>query len=509
MAGPLDAIRSYLMANGRPAIANGSKVLRGKNGDLISVGAEVPAGASVFEDLGVPLVEHKGEIGGGSVSGVIDFLKSKGFAVPAAAAGAASVVPTDAQAKLSIPSLPWRPIADVAKELGVKEVAPHTYDFARFMNDMRGKIASDGLSDRDLMKAYGITASSIGRTGRRADAVRRGGLPDIVGDESVRPEGAFGMWLMTPHGQAFLNDAERGVVNEESLANLTKLFGKGEDGGAGFGKQNQLADQLRLAVSTLPEHKDAIQSALLQTGHEPLREAMMALPGINASKAGFISSLLGNGAMPTLDARQIILHTGGSTDNAAKVLGRKGAAARAVDELATRQEELGLQIPSEFLPNYQHLAHHTIWDKTSGTQTTHHDLIDAMKKAGIAGLVSSGGAYGLLHSTPAEAGVHTSSYSDPSSIKPYQSEDNGGINAMDLAGVIGGPVWQGLIQSITPSPANGALSPYENKMLEYMTPQQKDILGMYLEQPQSVRDDAAAAIVGNGSLPLIRGLPTY
>jgi hypothetical protein len=343
------------------------------------------------------------------------------------AAIAAATAPRDANAR-TIPTLPWRPIGDVAQELGVKEIAPHTQDFAKFMNDMHGKIASEGLSDRDLMKAYGITASSIGRTGRTADAVRRGGL-DIVGNESVRPEGAFGLWLMTPHGQAFLNDAQRGVVNEDALANLTKLFGKGEDGGAGFGKQNQLADQLREAVSILPGHKDAIEAALMQPGHEPLREAMMALPGVNASKAGFISSLLGNGAMPTLDARQIILHTGDSTENASKVLSRKGAAAQAVDELAARQAALGLDIAPEFAPNYQHLAHHTIWDKVSNTKTTHQDLVDAMKKAGIAGLATGAGAYALGGSGEAEA-------AKPPSLTPaivhngkvYKASNEGGTH---------------------------------------------------------------------------------
>jgi hypothetical protein len=59
----------------------------------------------------------------------------------------------------------------------------------------------------------------------------------------------------------------------------------------------------------------------------------------------------------------------------------------AVDRLTARQKALALDIDPSLDPFYQHLAHHTLWDKMGGAQTTHADLVKAMKDYKVGGLV--------------------------------------------------------------------------------------------------------------------------
>jgi len=72
---------------------------------------------------------------------------------------------------------------------------------------------------------------------------------------------------------------------------------------------------------------------------------------------------------------------------------------QAVDRLAQRQTELGLSLPKELAPQYQHLTHHTIWDLIGGTQTTHDDLVRAMQRGFItpkqAAILATGAGAGV------------------------------------------------------------------------------------------------------------------
>jgi hypothetical protein len=73
----------------------------------------------------------------------------------------------------------------------------------------------------------------------------------------------------------------------------------------------------------------------------------------------------------------------------------KGQGGReAVDRLAARQEALGLELDPSLDPFYQHLTHHAVWDKVGNNQTTHDDLVKAMRNYKAGGQV---GLYANIH----------------------------------------------------------------------------------------------------------------
>ena len=282
----------------------------------------------------------------------------------------------------------WKPLSRVRESIGVSEIPSHVQDFGKFMDETANKASGEGLSVRDLIKAYTITRSSIRRAARKADTVRNAGLniPDSI-TGMVRPEGAFGHWLHTSYGQNYLNDAEKGRVNEDAIKDAVRIMRP-------FGGQNQLVDALTWAVNNLPGQEKKFSELVsraqqMQSSPSEWRELVKPIKGIRESKAGFMASMIGRGDQPTLDARQIVLHTGRPSDEASKYLSRSGAGASAVDRLARRQKALDLTIPQNLSPYYQHLAHHTIWDKVGNETTTHQDVIDAMRGAASGGAISS------------------------------------------------------------------------------------------------------------------------
>jgi len=282
----------------------------------------------------------------------------------------------------------WKPLSRVREKIGVSEIPSHVQDFGNFMDETASKASGEGLSARDLIKAYTITRSSIRRAARKADTVRNAGLniPDSI-TGMVRPEGAFGHWLHTSYGQNYLNDAEKGRINEDAIKDAVRIMRP-------FGGQNQLVDALTWAVNNLPGQEKKFSELVsraqqMQSSPSEWRELVKPIRGIRESKAGFMASMIGRGDQPTLDARQIVLHTGRPSDEASKYLSRSGAGASAVDRLARRQKALDLTIPQNLSPYYQHLAHHTIWDKVGNETTTHQDVIDAMRGAASGGAISS------------------------------------------------------------------------------------------------------------------------
>ena len=80
------------------------------------------------------------------------------------------------------------------------------------------------------------------------------------------------------------------------------------------------------------------------------------------------------------------MHTLDSGDSASKFMRRQGGAGgdQAVDRLASRQQKMDLEISPELQPFYQHLTHHSVWDKIGNSITTHSDIVKAMLTAGIA-----------------------------------------------------------------------------------------------------------------------------
>lgn len=272
----------------------------------------------------------------------------------------------------------WQPLSKVREQLGgLPEIPSHVEDFGAFMDETARRAATKGLTPRDLIKAYVITRASIQRRAQTADKVRQAGLalpPGVTG--AVRPEGAMGEWLHTPMGQRFLDQAERGKVDEEAVADAQRVMKP-------FGL-NAESDALPWAVLHLaPRHKevsDMVGRALTgQSKPEEWRAFAQNLRGIDTAKAGFVASMLGRGDQPTLDARQVILQTGKPRSEAKKPLARAGYAA--VDRLAARQAALNPRMDPGLEPFRQHLTHHAIWDKAGDEVTTHSDVINAMRNA--------------------------------------------------------------------------------------------------------------------------------
>lgn len=296
----------------------------------------------------------------------------------------------------------WRPLGEVQEQLGdLREIPSHVVNFGQFMDETARRAATHGLTPRDLIKAYTITRSSIQRESRSADKARASGVPiphDFNG--SVRPEGAFGEWLHSPMGRRYLDAAEQGIVDHESIAdaaNVMKPFGLSTE-----------AKALPWAAQNLPQHAKTVSDMVARamqrkSSPEEWRHFIGGVHGIGSAKAGFMGSLLGRGDQPTLDARQIVLHTGNPTSEAKRPLARAGS--EAVDRLAARQEAMGLKTPEGMEPYYQHLAHHAVWDKVGDEQTTHQDVINAMRHAAAGGAIEDPAHNHPLAQAMAEIGL--------------------------------------------------------------------------------------------------------
>ena len=139
----------------------------------------------------------------------------------------------------------WRDLQDVKKDVGLDALPAHITPFADFMKVMADKAGVGALSPRDLIKAYTITRSSVNRAAVATWRATAAGLelPDTHTDETVRPEGAFAYWLLSDPGQAYLNDAERGTVNEAAVQNAVAVMKP-------FGMNNTLGEDMRRAVTS-------------------------------------------------------------------------------------------------------------------------------------------------------------------------------------------------------------------------------------------------------------------
>jgi len=275
----------------------------------------------------------------------------------------------------------WRPLPKVHEDLeGLPEIPSHVENFGSFMDEMAHRAINGQMSPRDLIKAYLITRSSIRRQAIRNKTLReKGGFHLPFPDETkVRPEGAMAEWLMTPMGQRYLDAAERGKVDPETVADAQAKMRP-------FGFHDSTEGQaLPWAAENLPlRHKEfaaLIADGLSKDPNLPAwRKASMSLHGIKEAKSGFMGSLLGRGDQPTLDARQVVLQTGLSNDEGTKRMGNTGFAG--VDRLAARQSAMNPKLDPGLEPFRQHLTHHAIWDKAGNDVTTHEDLMRAMRGA--------------------------------------------------------------------------------------------------------------------------------
>lgn len=288
----------------------------------------------------------------------------------------------------------WRPLKDVQESLGgLPEIPSHVEKFGSFMDETARRAATKGLEPRDLLKAYLITRSSIQRRAQDVDRIRASGLDLPKGmTGTIRPEGAMGEWLMSPMGQRYLNAAERGKVDEEAVAHAQQVMKP-------FGLSAE-SQALPWAAQNLPgRHKEVSElvGRALNGKSDPAewRNFSKGLHGIGTAKAGFTASLLGRGDQPTLDARQVILQTGMPTSEAKKPMAKAGY--EAVDRLAARQTALNPKMDSGLEPFRQHLTHHAIWDKAGNEETTHDDVVNALRNAKDGGRIgkSGGGTFGV------------------------------------------------------------------------------------------------------------------
>lgn len=260
----------------------------------------------------------------------------------------------------------WRPEADVAAEIGLKDVPGYIQQgYGQFMKEQAGRAARGELGADDLVKAYGITRSSVSRAGRD--------ITDDLVSGPTRPEGYMAEWLRTGAGKDYLGAAREGVADEAAIGDIVRRFQP-------FGMADTLGKDLTYGAQALGPRGSQLSAAV--TGPlDQWRGFAQDLEGIGPAKSGFLASLLGRGDLPTLDARQIRLHTGAPTDEASKFMRRRGGAGgdQAVDRLAQRQQALALALDPSLAPFYQHLTHHAVWDKVGKSTTTHDDLIRAMQ----------------------------------------------------------------------------------------------------------------------------------
>ncbi len=319
----------------------------------------------------------------------------------------------------------WRPLKDVREDLeGLPSIPGHVEDFGAFMEEMARKAAGPGLSPRDLIKAYAITRSSIQRRSQDADRLREAGFdlpPGLKGQ--VRPEGAMAEWLKSPTGQRYLDAAEIGKVDQDAVAHAQRLMKP-------FGL-NAETEALPWAAKNLSDKHEIVSDMVKRamSNDSPVaewRDFGKKLHGIGTAKAGFVASMLGRGDQPTLDARQVILQTGKPTSEARNPMKRAGF--DAVDRLAARQTALNPSMDPGLEPFRQHLTHHAIWDKAGNEQTTHSDVIDAMRHANAGGRIGKqgGGAKvdnDVIAHAIAALGIpgHGLSHVNPDFVKALQS----------------------------------------------------------------------------------------
>jgi hypothetical protein len=281
----------------------------------------------------------------------------------------------------------WRPMTDVRQDVPLTEIPDYIQKgYGDFMTEQAKRAAAGNLNARDLIKAYTITRSSVNRGGLPYNTATKTGmqLPRTT-EKLVRPEGAFSEWLGSPAGQRYLDDAVLGKFDEKDLEDMVTRFSP-------FGMPAVLADDMRYAARTLSPKGPTI-SAEITAPANVYRDTSQQIRGIGPAKSGFMASLLGRGDFPTLDARQINLHTGEGGKQAKKYMSRGygEGGEEAVNRLADRQRAMNLSIDPALAPFYQHLTHHTVWDALDNSQVTHNDLMKAMRGYADGGVVDSDG----------------------------------------------------------------------------------------------------------------------
>ena len=289
----------------------------------------------------------------------------------------------------------WTPLETVSEKIGnLNKISKNAANYGDFMNSMAHKASTQGLSPRDLIKAYLMTISSQGRAAVTPHTILKN-WPEYPGPthEKIRPEGAMGEWLSSPIGKRYLDNAEQGKIDQGAIDHALNAF-------KGFGKVNDAeGTALPWAVHSLAPHTKIVSDMIAASlkGKHPAEDwrnwVKENVNGVGFAKAGFWGSMLGRGDQGVPDARQLVLNTPNKSQEATNLIGvgeSRPANLRekeAMQRLMDRQRALSFAIPKELAPHYHALAHHTIWDAAEGTDTTHQDVINAMQHAATGGTI--------------------------------------------------------------------------------------------------------------------------
>jgi hypothetical protein len=290
----------------------------------------------------------------------------------------------------------WTPLHEVGSKLGnPTKISESAANYGDFMNMMAHKASSQGLSPRDLVKSYLMTVSSQGRSAVAPHTILKN-WPEYPGPthQNIRPEGAMGEWLNSPMGKRYLDNAEQGKIDQGAIDHALNAF-------QGFGKINTAEGAaLPWAVHSLVPHTKIVSDMIADSvkGRHSAEDwrnwVKQNIKNVAFAKSGFWASMLGRGDQAVPDARQMLLNTPNSNADAIKLIGtgnsdpailREGEAMRRIMD---RQRALNLAVPKELEPHYHALAHHTIWDASEGTDTTHQDVINAMRHAASGGAIN-------------------------------------------------------------------------------------------------------------------------
>lgn len=266
--------------------------------------------------------------------------------------------------------------------LDIDKLPSHVRPFADFMLRQRRR----KLTPRDVAKAYLLTVASVQR-GAISAAKLKEAWPDApFSGGKVRPEDAMGRLLLTPAGQAYLRAASVGQFDAQAAETLRRRL-------APFGLANRLGDQLQLATRLGQRAADVQQHVRRDTPTQWSRFVEREVPHIGPAKAGFFSALMGRGDLPTADAKELEFWLCRVGDWDRNKMRCKVPVKHVSDpppeslvheirpKLAERLAAMQIAMPKKYQPFYQHLAHHAVWDKIGGTQTTHQAMIDAMERA--------------------------------------------------------------------------------------------------------------------------------
>jgi hypothetical protein len=270
----------------------------------------------------------------------------------------------------------------------------HIKPFAEYMVRRSKK----PLTNRDIVKAYLMTVGSMQRSAISPQKVEEYWPAfEQTRPGKIRPEDVLGQLLRTSAGQRYLDAAAQGRLDRQAATAVAGAFDA-------FGLGNRFRAQLAKAPE-LARQGDTIRRKLRgnRAGwYKFIGDGNM--PGIKLSKAGFIAALLGRGDITTADARQVnfwtcprgawdskkLLCTFPAIGRSVKGQWRPGqfdrleslVDANYIEQLNKQMRGLKVSMPARYQPFYEHLTHHTFWDRIGGTKTTHQEIIEAMELAG-------------------------------------------------------------------------------------------------------------------------------